>query len=218
MPMGSKYARGMWWPMLCTASSCSECINSKWTKIFHNIHYVCILHWFYSVNSIIWQQVVLECSLWLYRLRTLFQLPTLPSLWVAVLFNSWPSSLAHPRACSAPIDHNSLVPLPWMDRVLEYHSTPLGVSKLLHKRLPAMQGRYIVITLYITWKTSKFNSFIFYTSIVEIAIVSPLGTDKSELLPTSNAKEWYITTTWIPTSSLQYGPNILCYMAIDSRK
>ena len=52
-------------------------------------------------------------------------------------------------------------------------------------------------------------------SIVEITVVSPPGTTKSELLPTGNAMEWYITTIWTPTS-LQYGPNFLCYMAIDS--
>lgn len=53
---------------------------------------------------------------------------------------------------------------------------------------------------------------------MEITVVSPLGAEKSELLPTGNTMEWYVTMTWTPSTIHQYGPNILCFMATDSRK
>ena len=54
------------------------------------------------------------------------------------------------------------------------------------------------------------------TSISEIVTASPLGMNKSDLVPSSNPGEWQVNVTWIPAAS-QFGPNIFCYAALDNR-
>ena len=52
-------------------------------------------------------------------------------------------------------------------------------------------------------------------SIIDIVTASPVGMRQSTLANSSDTGEWYIDVTWTP-STLQIGPNIFCYSALDN--